>query len=204
MSLTIKNWRLTSKFLFHTLNKGDFVRLFLEAAESKRELGQDYEAQYGGCYQPAKRALCLRDGIFKKRVEAAPLSLMAEFRSGNIEGYSAEGFGVIEHALRWYKKKFRLFVDEPGDELWAGNSIDLGAFSGDPFRGWSPSLMRSTLLHIHFVDGGSKSICKLHGIRIGPEVHEKHMRIVIDHVAMKSRDLDAMVMQRMQHRVDFL
>src|SRR5262249_46471066 len=60
---------------------------------------------------------------------------------------------------------------------------------------------RSALRARRLVEGGAQSLGKLHGVVIGPEVHEEQPRLLVEHVAMDRRHLDAIRPQRLDHRI---
>src|SRR6185312_16013017 len=49
----------------------------------------------------------------------------------------------------------------------------------------------SASLHIRLGEGLGQSLGQLHRILVGPEMHEQHVRLVVEHVAVQRRHLDA-------------
>ena len=54
------------------------------------------------------------------------------------------------------------------------------------------------------VECGAQSLGELDGVVIGPEVHEDEPRLLGEHVAVHRGHLDAVLPQRLDHRVDLL
>src|SRR5262249_27714511 len=62
-------------------------------------------------------------------------------------------------------------------------------------------VLRSALRARRLVEGGAQSLGKLYGVVIGPEVHEEQPRLLVEHVAVDRRHLDAVRPQRLDHWV---
>src|SRR5215471_3777433 len=68
----------------------------------------------------------------------------------------------------------------------------------------APTPTRSALRDIDLCERRPQPFGKLARVVVGPEVHEIEMGLVIEHVVMDRRDLDPVVAQRFQYRIDFL
>ena len=58
-------------------------------------------------------------------------------------------------------------------------------------------------LQVGEVECGAQPLREFLRVVIGPEVHEEEVRRVVDHVAVQRRHFDAVLAQRLEHRVDF-
>src|SRR3984893_13286272 len=76
-------------------------------------------------------------------------------------------------------------------------------------RPWRPPPLESevslgsALRASSLVERGAQSACKLQRVVIGPEVHEEKPRLLVEHVAMKRRHLDAVRTQSLDDRGHF-
>jgi hypothetical protein len=80
--------------------------------------------------------------FLEKRVEAAPLPLVAEFDARDVVRHGPGLLGDGEHALGRHVEELGLPVDEPCDQPRAGDPVDLWPLTGDPSHGRSPCLLR--------------------------------------------------------------
>src|ERR1700732_1411611 len=62
---------------------------------------------------------------------------------------------------------------------------------------------RSLLCQCHSIERGLQSGGEFDHVIVCPEVHEEQNRLVIEHVIVQGGDLDAIVVQNTQHRIDF-
>jgi hypothetical protein len=62
-------------------------------------------------------------------------------------------------------------------------------------------LAASALRARGLVERGPQSLGELHGVVVGPEVHEDETGLLGEHVAVDRRHLDAVLPQRLDHRV---
>src|SRR5215510_2602454 len=58
---------------------------------------------------------------------------------------------------------------------------------------------RSALCARRLVERGAQPLGELHGVIIGPEVHEEQPRLLVEHVAVHRRHFDAVRAQRLDH-----
>src|SRR6266481_8111993 len=58
-------------------------------------------------------------------------------------------------------------------------------------------------LDIRKIKCRSQTLSQLLGVVVGPEVHEEQMRRIINHVAVKSCDFDAVLSKRLEYRIYF-
>src|SRR5215471_15907806 len=66
-------------------------------------------------------------------------------------------------------------------------------------------IARSSALRARrLVDCGAQSLGELYGVVIGPEVHEEQPRLLVEHVAVDRRHLDAIRAQRVDHWIDLV
>jgi hypothetical protein len=62
----------------------------------------------------------------------------------------------------------------------------------------------SSSREIDLVERGPQSCRQFCQFIVCPEVHEEQARLVIEHVIVQGRNLDAIVAQNTQHRIDFI
>src|ERR1700677_2451171 len=52
------------------------------------------------------------------------------------------------------------------------------------------------------IQPGAKPLGQFHGVVVGPEMNEERARLVVEHVVVNRGDLDAIVLQRLDERID--
>src|SRR5262245_62477219 len=62
----------------------------------------------------------------------------------------------------------------------------------------------SALRARRLVERGAQSLRKLYGVVVRPEVQEEQPRLLVEHVAVNCRHLDAIRSQRLDHRIDLV
>src|SRR5262245_24498749 len=60
------------------------------------------------------------------------------------------------------------------------------------------------LLDVHMVQGRAQPCRQLQRVVVSPEVHEEHPRLLGQHVAVQGRDLNAVSLQSLDHRIHLL
>src|SRR5690348_7195196 len=66
------------------------------------------------------------------------------------------------------------------------------------------SAARSVARHRGLVERGADTLGELHGVVVRPEMHEVQARLLVQHVAVQGRHLDAVLPQRLDHRIDLV
>jgi len=68
------------------------------------------------------------------------IAVMPELDTRHVVGGGAQPLRGADHLVGRHEEERRFLVDESTDELRAGDTIDTGPLSSDPFHGRAPSL----------------------------------------------------------------
>lgn len=73
--------------------------------------------------------------IFRQEsIETAELANVSQLHARDIKRYRTFALGDGQHLVRGYKEKFRRLIDEPLDQLGAGNAVNFRALARNPFH----------------------------------------------------------------------
>src|ERR1700737_185546 len=120
------------------------------------------------------------------------------FRYAGFDRYSEIPFGM--NRLDLVCKRFSIVLS---GALSSAFECGVGSRPGGSTPLESEVSLGSALRASSLVERGAQSACKLQRVIIGPEVHEEKPRLLVEHVAMKRRHLDAVRTQSLDDRVHF-
>ncbi len=75
-----------------------------------------------------------------KGIKAAAFADMRELDTRHVIGCGPRFLSDAHNLIRWHEQEFGLFVDEPGNQPGASNTVNDRTFAGDPFHNSSPSV----------------------------------------------------------------
>jgi hypothetical protein len=116
--------------------------------QAPRRLCRSFERVGVGCthdFRQAHKSGVLEAVFLEVCIETAQGNRVGELNPGHIEGNSAFAFRDRQHLCGRHIMNLGVPVDEATDEPRAGESIDLGALTGDPLHGGTPVMTASVV-----------------------------------------------------------